>query len=53
MKTGKIKAPVGKGFLIIDQRIFKDLRGKWLILSISAKNGPRKDNMCQLTYSPR
>jgi hypothetical protein len=28
MKTVKIKAPVGKGFLIIDQRIFKDLRGK-------------------------
>jgi|GEM_PF-3673109 len=37
MKTGKIKAPVRKGFLIIDQRIFKDLRGKWLILSLSAK----------------
>jgi len=27
MKTGKIKAPIGKGFLIIDKRIFKDLRG--------------------------
>mgnify|MGYP001626160025 CR=1 FL=1 len=50
MGKENIKLDLGNGSLVVDKRLIDDLRGKWLILYLVTREGPCRDNMCQVNY---